>query len=228
MKKFKTEYRRVKFDECASSAGQWCLVFTESEDEDARTFFDIIDEQHQKLSKDDAVNVDDLPKEYLDLLKLKSQIVMFVNGDDITADDVQNVTAAFNLLDNDSLVARKPNGVDDPKELDRIIATRVYATAVVKGVQKIDQDFLGQFNSTIIDLRDSTLEDLDKNIITLVQAASQNFVAIYISDEVEALLEKEADVESQAMKFLRGWLDHRKACLFSPNPTNIQVRSLNV
>lgn len=227
MKKFKHEFRRVKFDECPSSAGQWCLVLIESEDEGAQTPFEIFDAYHQQAVKEDQVSVDDFPKDYLDLLKMKAQVVVFVNGDDITEDDTQNLQAAFNIVDNDSLIARKPDGIDDPKELDRVIATRVYTTAVVHNVGKIDDAYLGLYNATILDLRDQGVDDLDRNIITLVQCGSQNFVAMILSDEVEGLLDKTESVETQSMKYLREWVDHRKACSFSSNPTSILVRSLS-
>lgn len=227
MKKFKHEFRRVTFNECPSSAGQWCLVLTESEDEDALSAFDIFDSYHQKMVKEEEVNVDDLPTEYLDLLKLKTQIVVFVNGDNITEEDTQNLQAACNLIDNDSLIARKPDSVTDTKELDRLVATRVYMTCVVHNVGKIDDGYLGLYNATILDLRDQTIDDLDKNIISLVQCGSQNFVAMILSDEVEAALDKVESIETQSMKYLREWVSHRKSCSFSSSPTSTLVRSLS-
>lgn len=198
MKKYKfVGYERTTMEDYPLSPGQMCVKIVE--DENGKLFSEVMSEYLD--SKDKSLK--DMA-EIANLLKMKYGIHVIINSGELEDDDIAEIAFGFRPLDEKSKEHRM-SLTNDPTMQILQNAKRPYAALTYKGIPVGNvKKLCNQFDGVTFDLRNSTAEELNDNIVPLMAIFQRENPTMYIiSAEVANVMKSAIDAkESPALKQL--------------------------
>lgn len=198
MKKYKfVGYERTTMEDYPLSPGQMSAKIVE--DENGKLFSEVISEYLDPKDK----SLKDMA-EMANLLKMKYAVHVVINSGELEDDDIAEIAFGFRPLDEKSKEHRIAL-TNDPTMQILQNAKRPYAALTYKGIPVGNVNKLcNQFDGVTFDLRNSTVEELNDNIVPLMAIFQREKPTMYIiSAEVANAMKGAIDAkESPALKQL--------------------------
>lgn len=198
MKKYKfVGYERTTMEDYPLSPGQMSAKIVE--DENGKLFSELISEYLDPKDK----SLKDMA-EMANLLKMKYAVHVVINSGELEDDDIAEIAFGFKPLDEKSKEHRIAL-TNDPTMQILQNAKRPYAALTYKGIPVGNVNKLcNQFDGVTFDLRNSTVEELNDNIVPLMAIFQREKPTMYIiSAEVANAMKSAIDAkESPALKQL--------------------------